>query len=60
MAESNEECALCQEELSKYETVKFVRDDGVATCNQWAKKRRLDVTFVVSFSQKNIHIHLTY
>ena len=55
MAESNEECALCQEELSKYETVKFVRDDGVATCNQWAKKRRLDVTFVVSCSREKLY-----
>ena len=45
---SDGDCALCQEKLSKDETITLVRDDGIATCNRWAKKRSMNVQFEVS------------
>lgn len=46
--EVEEDCALCGLLLGSAEVITLKRPGGVTTCNNYAKKRKLDLKFTVS------------
>ena len=54
MDEPEGDCALCGLVLSSGEVVTLKRKGGIATCNDYAKRRKLDLKFTVSTNKYHI------
>ena len=56
MDEPEEDCALCGLLLASRDVITLKIKGGIATCNEYAKRRKLDLKFTVSTIKYNFSI----